>query len=327
MTVSSTPRFTFVRALGPIVLVSSTALLAAEASASPGRMTAAANITLRQAPSADAPVVAFLPLGTEVTDAGPSGLDKTWVHVHLSDNREGWLLANLTREIDPAHRTVTVERIILDRLDRHGDGFASAVELSNFVERELTSVTEPQAAARFDLYRLRAVAEVLSTIRSGQDRRDPCFSWLDRHKGLVVYDKPGSTWLLSNAAVWQMHDQHPTSAVADDIAWIAAGTGLPGECAGSLVCYAESLDRLDGEYLRRHPTGHHVDEAVNRIGDAAAQLSPTPRTLYVFDRSHDCTSLGRALDSLEGAVATSNAVGKDGTVQHLAAIRGVCGPR
>src|SRR5512140_2377754 len=48
------------------------------------RITAAANVTLRAQPLPTAPAVAQLPLGTEMTDAGPVGLDKTWVRVKLS---------------------------------------------------------------------------------------------------------------------------------------------------------------------------------------------------------------------------------------------------
>ena len=77
------------------------------------RITAATNLALRQTPSANANVVAYLPLGTEVTEVGPLGLDKTWLHVKLADNREGWLLATLTRLVEPSRRTATVEAIIV----------------------------------------------------------------------------------------------------------------------------------------------------------------------------------------------------------------------
>ncbi len=296
--------------------------------AGPQRITAATNLTLRQTPSADAAVLAFLPIGTEVTDATVADLDKTWIHVRLADNREGWLLGNLTRVVEPGRRTSTIEAIILDRLGRRGDGPSATIEVADFIERELPGVTDAQAAARFDLYRLRAVATVLATIRLNLGKHDPYLSWLDRHKDLIAYDEPGGRWLLSNAAVWQIHDQHADTAAADEIAWLAAKTGLPGECTGSLVCYVEALNKLDGEYLRRHPTGRHVDEAAAKIKEVADQLAAAPRaqSLYVFDRTRDCAALTHAADGL-GAAVSGAAVAKSGkadATQSLAALRSTC---
>jgi hypothetical protein len=287
------------------------------------RITAATNISLRQTPSADSPVLAYLPIGTDVTEVGPLGMDKTWLRVRLADNREGWLLASLTRVVEPSRRTSTVEAIIVDRLGRRGDGPSATIELADFVERESRAVTDSQVAARFDLYQLRAVSTTLSALRLNLGKRDPYMAWLDRHKALIAYDEPGGRWILSNAAIWQIHDQHPDSAAADEIAWMAATTGLPGECDGLLVCYADTLNKLYGEYLRRHPAGHHADEAVAKIKDAADQLSMTPKThpLYVFDVKRDCQPLGKAIDGLSAAVTAATAAGKEPALQCLAAMK------
>ena len=292
----------------------------------PVRMTAATNISLRQTPNAEAPVLAFLPIGTEVTEAGPTGMDKTWVHVRLADNREGWLLANLTRVIEPSRRTTTIEGIVIDRLGRRGDGPAATIELADFIEREASAVTDPQTAARFDLYRLRAVSTVLATIRLNLGKRDPYLSWLDRHQALIAYDEPGGRWMLSNAAVWQIHDQHPDAAAADEIAWLAATTGLSGECGGKLVCYVDALNKLQGEYLRRHPAGRHADEAVARIKDASDQLSAPgkPHPIYVFDKTRDCRPLMKAVDAMSAAIAGASAGGKTEAVQSVNAMKTVC---
>jgi hypothetical protein len=290
------------------------------------RMTAGTNLTLRQTPNADAPVIAFLPIGTEVTESGPAGMDKTWLRVRLVDNREGWLLANLTRVVEPGRRTATVEGIVVDRLGRRGDGPPATIELADFIEREASSVSEPQTSARFDLYRLRAVSCVLTTIRLNLGKRDPYLSWLDRHKALIAYDEPGGRWILSNAAIWQIHDQHPDAAAADEIAWLAATNGLAGECGGKLVCYVDALNKLHGEYLRRHPTGRHADEAVAKIKDASTQLGAPgiAHPLYVFDKSRDCAPLLKAVDGLSAAISASSGAGKTEAGQSVNGLRSAC---
>jgi len=294
--------------------------------AAPVRITAATNLALRQTPSASATVVAYLPLGTEVTEVGPLGLDKTWVHVKLADNREGWLVATLTRLIESSRRTATVEAIVVDRLGRHGDGPPACIEVVDFIERESAVLTDPQTAARFDLYRLRAVSTVLSTIRLNLGKRDPYMSWLDRHKSLIAYDEPGGRWLLSNAALWQIHDQHPDAAAADEIAWLAVTNGLPGECQGSLVCYVDALNKLDGEYLRRHPAGRHAEEAAARIKDAADQIGAGMKahSVYVFDKTRDCASLTRSVDALAASISAASCGNRAEVLQSVAGIKSIC---
>lgn len=315
----------FLLGLCAVVALGASPALAA-GSGNPVRITAATNLALRQTPSANANVVAYLPLGTEVTEVGPLGLDKTWLHVKLADNREGWLLATLTRLVEPSRRTATVEAIIVDRLGRRGDGPPACIEVVDFIEHESASVNDPQTAARFDLYRLRAVSTVLAAIRLNLGKRDPYMSWLDRHKSLVAYDEPGGRWLLANAAVWQIHDQHPDSAAADEIAWLAVTNGLPGECQGSLVCYVDALNKLDGEYLRRHPTGRHADEAATRIRDAADQIGAGVKahSVYVFDRTRDCAGLTRSIDALTASISAAACGNRGEVLQSLAGIKSAC---
>jgi hypothetical protein len=315
----------FLLSLCAVVALGASPALAA-GSGNPVRITAATNLALRQTPSASATVVAYLPLGTEVTEVGPLGLDKTWLHVKLADNREGWLLATLTRLVEPSRRTATVEAIIVDRLGRRGDGPPACIEVVDLIERESAAVNDPQTAARFDLYHLRAVSTVLAAIRLNLGKRDPYMSWLDRHKSLVAYDEPGGRWLLSNAAVWQIHDQHPEAAAADEIAWLAVTNGLPGECQGSLVCYVDTLNKLDGEYLRRHPTGRHADDAAARIKDAADQLGAGIKThsVYVFDKTRDCTGFTRSVDALAASIAAATCGNRNEVLQSLAGIKSAC---
>src|SRR6185436_18626807 len=102
----------------------------------------------------DAAAIAQLPLGTELADAGPAGLDKTWIRVRLADNREGWLLSNLTRPLDPIWRWPVFDRIIAERLGRKGDGFVASVELVNFIERVAPEYTDVDGRGRIELARL-----------------------------------------------------------------------------------------------------------------------------------------------------------------------------
>jgi len=291
------------------------------------RITSAANVTLRIMPSPDAAPVTQLPLGTEVVEAGPAGLEKTWVRVRLADGREGWLQANLTRPFDQKWPWPVFDRIIADRLNRKGDGFSSATELVAFVERVAPEYTDPDGRGRIELARLRATSAALLAIPFGAGRRTPYASWLESRRPAVGYDEPGGRWMLADTTVWDVEARHAETSSADDIAWFAVGNGLAGECEGHLPCYLVWRNRLHGEYLRRHPSGKYAAEAVNVIKATADSLiAPAkPSSAYQFDRTGDCGDVTRSLDVLTAAVQGARVAGRDAALTSLAAVRKLCG--
>jgi hypothetical protein len=294
--------------------------------ASPNRITAAANLTLRATPAPDALAIAQLPLGTELVDAGPAGLDKTWVRVRLADGREGWILSNLTRPLDPVWRWPTFDRIIAERLGRKGDGFAASAELVAFIERVAPEYTDPDGRGRIELSRLRAMTAALKAIPMSGGRREPYAVWLASRKTDVVYDEPGGHWMLAPAPLWDMHAQQAKTTSADEIAWFAVGNGLPGECEGQVSCYLTVRNRLHGEYLRRHPVGAHAAEAMSVLRSTGDLLGAPPKAgaAYKFDKKADCRDLTTAVDALTSAVQGTRLEGREAAVASLAALKRNC---
>jgi len=290
------------------------------------RVTAVANVTLRATPSPDAAAIAQLPLGTEVREAGPAGLDKTWVLVRLSDTREGWVQSRLTRPLDPVWRWPVFDAIIAERLDRKGDGFSALVELVSFIERVEPEYTDKDGRARIELARLRALSRASAAVPFRQAAREPYASWLAARTADVLYDEPGRRWMVRDTAIWHTHTRHAATSVADDIAWFAVENGLAGECEGSLPCYFSVMNRRHGQYLRAHPAGRRASEAiaaVNRLMDSVAPAGVI-NTRYSFDRASGCQKLVPAVEELAAAVQASKAAGWDVTKTNLATIRKVC---
>lgn len=323
-------RFRLAWPFATLLICSSVTALAIQAApqqekASVARITAATNVTLRALPSATAAAVAQLPLGTEVTDAGPSGLDRTWVRVKMADGREGWLRGDLTRPLDRAWRWPTFDRIISERLNRKGDGFAAQAELVAFVERVTPEYTDAEGRARIDLARLRAVQAALGAIPFRGDQREPYGSWLKARSAEVTYDEPAGRWLLASATIWDLQAKHASTATADDLAWFAVMNGLPGECEGYIPCYLRWRNRLQGEYLRREPAGRHVEEAIALVKQTADELSGRRLDTYDFERARDCKDLTASLDALVGAIKGTRSANKDAAIGSVNALRKVCG--
>jgi len=290
------------------------------------RITAAANTTLRALPSTTAAAVAQLPLGTELSDVGPAGLDKTWLRVRVADGREGWIVANLTRPLDPHWRWPTFDRIIAERLGRKGDGFPALIELVAFIERIAPEYSDPDGRARVELSRLRATAAAAEAIPFKGGTRDPYASWLKTRTPDVTYDDPRGGWMLSDRPIWAAHARASSSPVSDEIAWFAVTNGLGGECEGYLPCYMKWRNRLQGEYLRLHPNGKHAEEAVGVVKETSDRLgaSGKPHEAYQFDRNEDCREFTTTMDALLAAVKGTRVASRDATLVSLSALRQIC---
>ena len=315
---------------GTFVLVScfiaSSSIIRASAPADTVRITAVANVTLRATPSPTAPAVAQLPLGTEIVESGPAGLDKTWVQVKLPDAREGWVQANLTRPLDAVWRWPVFDRIISERLGRKGDSFPATVELLSFIERVAPEYTDTDGRARIELARLRALASAAAGVPFKKENREPYASWLAARKDHVVYDEPGGRWMVRPQLIWSTHQAHANSAVADDIAWLAVTTGLPGECEGDVSCYLVAFNELQGEYLRRHPGGRRSAESVDSIAQSVDRFAPGGKvsSSYAFDKS-GCKNLVSAADALTSAIGNTRAAARTSAIGSLSALKKICG--
>ena len=128
-------------------------------------------------------------------------------------------------------------------------------------------------------------------------------------RGIETRGKAALAWLesLRHEVIWRLHDEHRTSAAADDIAWIGATTGIPGECEGYIPCYSFGLNYTEGEYLRRHPGGRHVVNALEQISKtvnvSVDDLLSRPDRNDFLKTPDDCGDLQASLTPLREAVS------------------------
>jgi hypothetical protein len=292
-----------VRIVVAVVLVfCSVGLQAADAS----RITIGTNVRLRSAPNTSAFVVSEVPVGTELSVLEQKGSAEAWLHVRTDDGQEGWVLGRLTAAIDAEHYEKTIEAIVEAQLkshmDIHGTSFAARVQLFDLIERASPRVHEQESAARFALYRLRSMQDVLQGIPDGAGQHNPYDRWIARHWDDIRNDSPSGLWMVAPEYTLKLHDQHRASKAADDIAWFYVTAPGPGECEGNLPCYVGRANGAEGEYLRLQPGGSHTDEAIANIAKFLKSL------LGSSDRAAvDCPSFREELQSLGAAIHASGA--------------------
>jgi hypothetical protein len=301
-----------------VVLTVALALAQSGGVSSQSRITKATTVRLRAEPATTATAIAELPLGTELVALDDPSHDASWLHVRTGDGRTGWVLGSLTAAFDPLRREEAIEAIVVDRLSIVSEPvnapFATHTELFNLVEQTTNRLTGDGARARFALYRLQSMKNLLAGIPFGGGERDPYRAWIRDHQGAAQYSEPGGIWIVDPRYVLQIHERYRGSAAADDIAWFFVQNGLAGECEGDIPCYITGQNTLNGEYLRLHAGGRHADESTadiaRTLNDVMDNLRIFPAVLGDFDPKSRCVELHRSLDPLQAAVSASTSAHK-----------------
>ena len=126
--------------------------------------------------------------------------------------------------------------------------------------------------------------------------------------------------------MWKLHAQYRETVAADDLAWLAASLPKGGECEGYVPCYMAVANTRSAEYLRRHPSGGHTDEAMRAIIEAIARVDEMLKDYpKLFETSH-CSDLMKELAALEDAVQGSSGAEQARTSERIHELASRCEP-
>lgn len=217
----------------------------------------------------------------------------------------------LRAQANQAGSLVDLARDAERALDTDAAPFEQRVSLAARLQRASEMAPTSEDRGRFALLWLRSLRWLLAAIPFDARRDAPPYRpWLAAHESTVVYSEPAGQWLVSPDFVRATHDRHGSTRSGDDIAWFLVTNGYPGECEGYVPCYANIMNWLDGEYLRRHPDGRHAAEAVARVRDtldSIRKMLPDPPAADMLNPATDCGDLKAGLEPLRAAVLRSAA--------------------
>lgn len=244
--------------------------LALLAAASPQTLiTSASGVRLRAQPKAGTKAVAKVDIGTVLTvvDTAPD-----WFQVQTPKKKKGWIFGKLTRAWDDTKSVEIVGAIFAERVKKTEMIFADRDDLLKMMKRFSKSAKAPEDKAAFELLRFKALAFAARGIDALSDEQKPRNDrWVKAQKGDLVYHEPAGEWILAADKLWKSAAKYKATPAADEIGWLAATTGVPGECEGYPPCYIAVGSMTYGRYVERFPKGAHVKEADESL---SSLLSP-----------------------------------------------------
>lgn len=129
----------------------------------------------------------------------------------------------------------------------------------------ITAEAQSSAAATKEYKRLVTLATALSKITGTNMNREPHKSILKRNDKDIVYSEPSGEWLVRSDRYWDLQKKYSKLPIAEEIAWTAANTSIPGECEGYAPCYVYAMRITDGEYLKLYPRGKYARKAIDNL--------------------------------------------------------------
>ncbi len=284
------------------------------------RIITASGVHLRSAPKRSATLVGKLKLGTRVKELARSDTQEQisqskdyWYQVELSDGKQGWIFGSFSTDFDPKQRAKHYQQIAQARLNK-ALSWPDAVDLTDFLARVKQEIhSPPEIAAELALSHLRSLQKAINKVENSDV--PPYQAWFEKQlqQYLIYFDEVQAVWLVDSRLFWTLHEKYYPLPISDQIAWAGAENPLGGECEGFLECYLSQLNETTGKYLKYHPQGQYVEEALNKIAGFIGIF----RTTEQFFITKEDVDLFRLFAVLRATVKRTNHPNKNAVLSQI----------
>ena len=169
--------------------------------------------------------------------------------VEYEDGKNGWISTTFTRDYNADKRDSLYREIGDKQLKTQKIDFTTASETTEFLRTAAAMVKTDEARADLSFKRLRFIAAALKAIPSGKGEQPPYKNFIRANEKDIVYSDPSAEWYVRAESFWDLREKFAALPLAEEIAWTAANTQIPGECEGYINCYLYNIRAADGEYL------------------------------------------------------------------------------
>jgi LysM repeat protein len=146
-----------------------------------------------------------------------------------------------------------IEKIILEAID-------SAEKLQQEIKAK--SPSEFERIAELELSYLMSLQKACDLINTHK-KQNIFPTWLKRHKEKQLLEDNNDNWQVNSQAFWRLHDKYYPLSISDKIDWQAAENVKVGNC--DFECSLDWLTQTTITYLKYHPTGKYVDQALKKV--------------------------------------------------------------
>ncbi len=147
------------------------------------------------------------------------------------------------------------------RLPKKSTTILKQIKLIESIEGSKLPV-EIAAAAELELSHLTSLQKICNTINT-QNQQTRFRTWLNKQADKQLLEYSNGKWLVNSEAFWRLHDKYYPLPISDKIDWQAAENLKIGNC--DFECSLDWLNQTTVTYLKYHPTGKYVDQALNKI--------------------------------------------------------------
>lgn len=247
-------------------------------------MTLVSGVKLHAEPSVNAKEIARLPIGTVLNKLAKSpqtsllGQERDyWYKVSLTDGKQGWVFGSFMVAVD---RNRVIEKYIeIAEMQLKVDPpvFKDLVDMVGLLDRVIHSLPASEKLGEVKLLKLLAVERSLTVITAEQEKVSPYKEWFAAQAPILLRNEMMAGWMLNSEVFWKLSNEYAGTPLGDKVAWVAANSGLGGECELDLSCHLARVNRTLGKYLEIYPNGSQLESALIQCMDEVKNLQVLSR--------------------------------------------------
>jgi hypothetical protein len=242
-------------------------------------MTLVSGVKLQTEPTVNSKEIARLPLGTVLNKLEKSaqtsliGQERDyWYKVSLTDGKQGWVFGRFMVALAREHLIDKYIEIAEMQLKVDPPVFKDLVDVVGLLDRVTRSLPASEKLGELKLLKLLAVERSLTVITSEQEKVSPYKEWFVAQAPILLRNEVMAGWMLNAEVFWKLSNEYADTPLGDKVAWVAANSGLGGECELDLSCHLARVNRTLGKYLAIYPNGTQLESALIQCLDEVKNL-------------------------------------------------------
>ncbi len=285
------------------------------------RLITGAGVRVRAEPSAKSAEIMKLHFGDVLEQLDKSAKPETigkkqdhWYKLRLPNGSSGWVFGGFTTDYSEDNREKIYRRIVSERLAQDTQNAADWLELFEFIDRILPTLSSKEDKPYFELGHLNALQKYLDFCRIMSLEGLESVPSIRSLASQLIYNEPGASFLISRDLYWDLFQRYREHPYADELAFAAAKQPLPGETEGYPPAIVYNIWETCGRYLEVMPRGTHAEETVTRIGES---LVFTDEDLNQV-KGDEIKRMKNDLSRLQKVVQSTDTKSRDATLKVIA---------